>query len=284
MTLAEALRQAHQRLAAHRIDDASLEAEILLRHTLGKSRNELYLDLNKELSSKAQAAYWKLVERRLVHEPTAYIIGHREFYGLDFYVDRRVLIPRPESELLVDKALEWSKERRNESPVICEVGAGSGAIAVTVASYLPRAQVYAIDVSAQALEVTAINCRRHGVEDRVHLIHGSLLENLSGPADLVIANLPYLTRREMGTLPPEIARYEPGLALDGGESGLDVIMALCGQLAGKLRPGGLLLLEIGAGQAGAVVARLKQLEPQGEAKVSPDLSGNERVVSLRLVG
>jgi len=283
MTLAEALRHAREMLAAHQIEDATLEAELLLRHTLGKSREGLYLDLNQELDANEQADYWKLVERRLWHEPTAYITGHREFYGFDFHVDRRVLIPRPESELLVEKALAWATGRRRP-PVIGEVGTGSGAIAITLAHYLHRARVYAIDISLDALEVAAINCQRQGVADRVKLIRGSLLESLPEPADLIVANLPYLTQKEMKTLAPEVAAYEPALALAGGENGLDVIMALCDQIKGKLRPGGLLLLEIGAGQAEAVVSRLKELEPQAEVEISPDLSGHERVVSLKLPG
>lgn len=284
MTQAEALRHAREMLAAHQIDDANLEAELLLRHILNKSRAELYLDLNKELGTGEHAAFWKLVERRLGHEPSAYITGHREFYGLDFQVDHRVLIPRPESELLVEKALEWATGRGGRPPVICEVGTGSGAIAITLAHYLHRSRVYAIDISPGALEMTAENCKRHGVEGRVQLIRGSLLETLPEPADLIVANLPYLTRKEMSTLAPEIAGYEPGMALDGGENGLDVIMALSDQIAGKLRPGSLLLLEIGAGQAEAVSTRLKQLDTRAEVKVLPDLSGNERVVSLKLPG
>jgi len=283
MTLTEALRHAREMLAAHQIEDAGLEAELLLRHVLGKSRAELYLELNRELDAHEQVAYWKLIERRLGHEPAAYITGRREFYGLDFYLDRRALIPRPETELLVEKALEWAAGH-GEPDAVCEVGTGSGAVAVTLARYLHHSRVYAIDISSDALEVAAENCRRHGVEDRVKLIQGSLLESLPEPVHLIIANLPYLTHKEMRELAPEVAVYEPALALDGGESGLDVIMALCDQLEGNLRPGGLLLLEIGAGQAEAVTERLRQVEPKAEVRVSPDLSGHERVVSLKLAG
>jgi release factor glutamine methyltransferase len=284
MTLAEALRHAREMLAAHQIEDASLEAELLLRHTLRKSRAELYLDFNKDLSPEEAASFWQFVERRLDHEPTAYITGHREFYSLDFYVDRRVLIPRPESELLVEKALEWATRRGDEPFLICEVGTGSGAIAITLAWYLHRAQVYAIDISPGALEVAAINCRNHDVSHRVKLIEGNLLETLTEPVDLIVANLPYLNRQEIESLPPEIAEYEPGLALNGGETGLDGIMALCDQVPGQLRPGGLLLLEIGTGQGEIVSARLHQLMPQATVTITPDLGGSERVVSLTMPG
>ncbi|MFH0942360.1 MAG: peptide chain release factor N(5)-glutamine methyltransferase [Chloroflexota bacterium] len=282
MTLAEALRHAREMLVAHQIEEANFEAELLLRHTLGKSRAELYLDLNQDLGPNEATAFWQLIERRLGHEPTAYITGHREFYGLDFYVDRRVLIPRPESELLVEKALAWATGRGGEPALICEIGTGSGAIAITLAWYLPRSQVYATDISPGALEVAARNCRQHGVAHRVKLLGGNLLETLPEPVDLIVANLPYLSRREIEALPPEIADYEPRLALDGGETGLDRIMALSDQLPGRLRPGGLLLLEVGTSQAEALSARLRHLMPQADVSVTPDLSGAERVVSLTL--
>jgi len=282
MTLAEALQYACNILTTHQIEDARLEAELLMRHVINKSREELYLDLNNELDIQEQAILWKLVDRRLGHEPTAYITGHREFYGLDFYVDHRVLIPRPESELLVGKSLEWTTRRESEPSIICEVGTGSGAIAITLAYYLSHSLVYAIDISPETLDVAAKNCRRYGVEDRFKLLRGNLLEPLPEAADLIVANLPYLGRNEMDALAPEIASYEPRLALDGGETGLDALLALSDQIPGKLRPGSLLLLEIGAGQSEIILSQLNSLMPNAEIKVLSDLSGNERVVSLNL--
>ena len=282
MTTAEALHHARQMLAAHQIEDAGLEAELLLRHALQKSRAELFLDLNEALNPEKAATFWQLIERRLNHEPTAYITGHREFYGLDFYVDRRVLIPRPESELLVEKSLEWATRRGDEPTIIAEIGTGSGAIAIVLAWYLHRAQVYATDVSALALEVAARNCRQHGVTHRIKLLQGNLLEILPEPVDLIVANLPYVTDRELESLPPEIREHEPILALAGGESGLDRIQTLCAQITEWLNPGGLLLLETGEDQAKTVTALLHRLVPQATVEVTSDLSGIERVVSLTL--
>lgn len=282
MTAAEALRRARQRLAARKIDDAALEAELLLRHTLKKSRAELYLELNKALSPEETATFWQLIARRLNHEPTAYITGHREFYGLDLYLDRRVLIPRPESELLVEKALAWAASRGDEPVLVAEIGTGSGAIAIALARHLPQAQLYATDISAGALKVAALNCQRHHVTYRIRLLEGDLLAALNEPVDLIVANLPYLTDREMETLPPEIRDYEPGLALAGGEAGLDRIRASGNQAARWLRPGGSLLLEIGKGQAKTVTALLKGYFPPATVEIIPDLSGTERVVSLTL--
>lgn len=282
MIATEALRRARQMLAARQIEEAGLEAELLLRHALQKSRAELYLDLNEALSPEKESIFWQLIKRRLNHEPTAYITGHREFYGLDLYVDRRVLIPRPESELLVEKALEWAARRGDEPALIAEVGTGSGAIAIALARHLPRAQVYTTDISAGALEVAARNCRRHGVADRIRLLPGNMLEMLTEPVDLIVANLPYVTERELRTLPPEIRDYEPRLALAGGESGLDRIRALGTGVAGRLRPGGRLLLETGEGQAEAVTSLLSRIFPQAKVEIIPDLSGIERVVCLTL--
>ena len=282
MTASEALRRAREMLAARQIEDAGLEAELLLRHALQKSRAELYLDLNEALSPEKAATFWHLIVRRLNHEPTAYITGHREFYGLDLYVDRRVLIPRPESELLVEKALEWANKRGDEPTLIAEVGTGSGAIAIALARHLPRAQIYASDISAGALEVATQNSQRHGVAHRIKLLPGNMLEMLPEPVDLIVANLPYVTERELRALPPEIRDYEPRLALAGGESGLDRIRALGTGVAGRLRPGGRLLLETGEGQAKAVTSLLYRIFPQATVEIIPDLSGIERVVSLTL--
>jgi release factor glutamine methyltransferase len=216
------------------------------------------------------------MKRRLSGEPVAYIVEHREFYGLDFYVDRRVLIPRPESELLVERALELAQKR----PVatIAEIGTGSGAIAISLALNLPSAKICATDISAPALEVARLNCRRHGVADRVCLLLGDMLEPIPGPCDLVVANLPYVT--ELTLSRSGLAHFEPPLALNGGRDGLEKIRQLCLEVGDKLHPGGSLLLEIGQGQSGAVNAFLRRLFPRAEMEIIPDLGGIDRVVSL----
>ena len=188
MTLKQALSQARAILTASNIEDTSLESELLLRHTLQINRVQLYLDLSRELSPKQEATFWHLVERRQNGEPTAYITGHREFYGHDFYVDSRVLIPRPESELLVEKALQLAQSH----PIftMADIGTGCGAIAISLALNLPQTKIYATDISASALEVALLNCRKHGVVDRICLLQGDMLEPISEPVDLIIANLP----------------------------------------------------------------------------------------------
>ena len=278
MTLKQALSRARDILAENSIEDAPLECELLLRHALNLSRTQLYLDLDHELRHKQEEAFWHLIKRRLDGEPTAYITGHREFYGLDFYVDHHVLIPRPESELLVETALGLAQN--HPLSTIAEVGTGCGAIAISLALSLPEAKIYATDISAAALEVAVVNCQKHGVVDKVHLLHGNMLDPLPEPVDLIIANLPYVKQSELARMGS--ARFEPWLALDGGLDGTERIRQVCRQVGGKLRPSGFLLLEIGQGQRSAVTAFLHTLFPNSKIEVVPDLGGIDRVVSLSL--
>jgi release factor glutamine methyltransferase len=278
VNLKQALTQARGALADNDIEVASLEGELLLRYVLGIDRTQLYLDLNHELSPAHEAVFHRLIERRSQGEPSAYITGHREFYCLDFCVDRRVLIPRPESELLVEKAISLARNRIIST--IAEVGTGCGAIAISLAINLPQARIYASDISPQALEVARLNCRRHGVMDRIRLLQGNMLDPLPEPVDLIIANLPYVRESELPRTGP--LSFEPVLALDGGPDGAAKIDALCYQAGSRLRPGGCLILEIGQGQAKAVTTILHKVFPSARIEVFPDLSGIERVVSMCL--
>ena len=274
MKLAEALNHGRAILAQNAIEDAPLEAELLLRHVLKINRTQLYLGLEKELSPQDEKAFRALVKRRLGGEPTAYITGHREFYGLDFYVNPHTLIPRPESELLVETALMLAQD--SHFYTIADIGTGCGAIAVSLALELPRVRIYATDISLAALEIASINCQRHGVADRVRLLPGDMLEPLPEPVDLIIGNLPYVRESELAPT------FEPTLALDGGAEGTESISRLCRQAQHKLAGGGSLLLEIGQGQSQAITSLLDSLFPNGAIEVAKDLSGIERVVSLSL--
>lgn len=275
MKLKAALSRARGILAQNAIEDAPLEAELLLRHVLKINRTQLYLDLEQELSPEDEKAFGRLVERRLSGEPTAYITGRREFYGLEFYVNPHTLIPRPESELLVETALRLAQSQPIST--IADIGTGCGAIALSLALELPRARIYATDISPAALEVALVNCQRHGVADRIRLIQGDMLEPVPEPIDLIVANLPYVKESE---LTPE--NFEPLLALDGGAEGTERIARLCHQTATKLSGGGSLLLEIGQGQSGTITALLNSLFPNGVVEVFRDFSGIERVISLSL--
>jgi len=279
VTLKQALSQARERLVANNIEDASLESELLLRYTLNINRIQLYQDLEYELNPEQEQIFWNLIRRRLNHEPTAYIVGHREFYGLDFYVNPHVIIPRPESELLVEIALSLAQDHRVTT--IAEIGTGCGVIAISLALNLPQTKIYATDISAPALEVALINCRKHNVVNRIHLLQGDMLNPLPVPVDLILANLPYVKKAE---LPQSPAKFEPLLALNGGSDGLQKIRRLCRQINNKLKPTGHLLLEIGQGQGRAVTSLLRSLFPHARIEVVPDFSGINRVVRLHLPG
>jgi len=275
VTLKQALSHARGLLVANNIEDAPLESELLLRHRLGISRVQLYLDLDNELSPKDEEIFRHLIRRRLNGEPTAYITGHREFYGFDFCVDPSVLIPRPESELLVERAVTLAQN--HTSPTIAEVGTGCGAIAISLALSLPQARIYATDISASALKVALFNCQKHGLVNRICLLQGDMLDPLPQPANLIVANLPYVREAEI-----EEGSFEPMLALNGGQDGLGKIRRLCCQLRDKLCPEGYLLLEIGQGQGKAVTTLLHSLFPSAKIEVTPDLGGIERMISLTL--
>ena len=217
----------------------------------------------------------------------AYLVGHKEFYGLDFVVDRRVLIPRPETELLVERAIALGREvlaASHPSLTIADVGTGCGCIAVALAVHLPQARVFATDRSPQALEVARENVRRHGVEDRVRLLCGDLLTPVPPEVrlDLIVANLPYVSRSELEALPRSVREYEPlETALDGGEDGLALIRRLLGEAPRRLAPGGAVLLEIGATQGPRVAELARRRFPGAEVRVLPDLAGRDRVVEIR---
>ncbi len=276
MTCSEALKEARDTLATLTISDASLEAEILLRHVLKIDRAKLFLELEKPLTTEEESKFKELIQRRLNGEPSAYITGHREFYGLDFYVNWNVLIPRPETEHLVEKAIGLA--RNNNLTTIADIGTGSGVIAVCLALNLPQVAVYAVDISEKALDVAATNARKYHVAHRIEFLQGDLLEPLPEICDLIVANLPYV---KPGEITGEIT-HEPETALNGGAGGLTQIKRLIQQIKTKLKPGGYLLLEVGRGQSDRVRWFIRSLYPEAEIEVIKDLAGIERVVSARI--
>jgi release factor glutamine methyltransferase len=243
VTLKQTLQRARDTLQSHQIENAELTADVLLRHILKINRVQLYQTLDNELDFHTEQAFWSLIERHLNGEPVVYITGHKEFYGIDFMVDNRVLIPRPETELLVEKTLEIARDKRVNS--VADIGTGCGTIAISLALKLPETKIYAIDISALALEVAVQNCRQHRVLDKICLLQGNLLEPLPGPVDMIVANLPYVKKDDIAK--SYSLCFEPPLALDGGEDGLSQIRQFCFQVKNKIKPGGSLLLEIGQG-------------------------------------
>jgi release factor glutamine methyltransferase len=280
-SIGQLLIEAMQLLQEEGFDTPLLDAELLLGHVLGLTRAQIHAHPDRRLDAAELDSYRELVERRRQHEPVAYIIGHKEFYGLDFYVDRRVLIPRPETELLVEKGLEIG-QAASHPLTVADVGTGCGAIAISLAVHLPQAIIYALDASPEALEVASLNCCSHGLERRVHLLQGYLLSPLSEPVDLIVANLPYVSWAEWGQLPRTITAYEPRSALDGGPDGLDAIRRLLTQAQSHLKPQAKILLEIGAKQGPAVTDLARCHFPAAMVEVVQDYASLDRIVVIEI--
>jgi release factor glutamine methyltransferase len=281
ITIGRAIVSASQRLAEAGCDPARLDAQVILAHVLGKDRSWLFSHHEYELSEAEIAEYTELIARRARREPVAYLIGRKEFYGLEFLVDRRVLIPRPETELLVDAVLGQINSRPGQRAVVADVGAGSGAIGIAVAVNAPHCRVYGLDVSADALAVAKQNVERLDERGQVTLLQSDLLENLPEPVDIIAANLPYIAPDTLPTLDPDVRDYEPTLALAGGDNGIELIKRLLDQAPHHLAPDGTILLEIGHDQADAVQSLVKEMSPQPRyVGIRQDYSGNDRLVTI----
>ncbi|HIP97388.1 MAG TPA: peptide chain release factor N(5)-glutamine methyltransferase [Anaerolineae bacterium] len=279
-----ALRWATARLRAAGVDSPRLDAEILLAHVLAVDRAHVLAHPERGLRATESARYRQLIIRRARHEPVPYLVGHQEFYGLDFRLGPAVLIPRPETELLVEAAVALGCASETRPWIVTDVGTGCGAIAISLAVNVPHARVYAVDVSAEALAVAEENSRRHGVGGRVTLLRGHLLAPLPEPVDCIVANLPYVSRAEWGSLPTGIAAYEPRLALDGGPDGLAYIGELLASAGPYLRPAGVILLEIGAAQGPAVIRLAEEYFPRARVDLLRDYAGLDRVVRVQTAG
>jgi release factor glutamine methyltransferase len=275
------LVSAVQRLNEAGCENARLDAQVLLAYVLGQERSWLFAHHDYPLSEAEAEQYTELVARRVCREPVAYLIGRKEFYGMEFLVDQRVLIPRPETELLIDLALAQVRNRKNHRIVVADVGTGSGAIAVTLAMHAPEAQIYGLDVSPAALTVAQKNQARLAPTSAITFLQSDLLEALPEPVDLIVANLPYVTADEYKQLDPDIRDYEPRLALEAGAQGLDVIERLLQQVSHHLKPKGAVLLEIGSHQGDAVIKLAKAMKPRPSyVGLRRDYSGHVRMVTL----
>ncbi|MDR1486876.1 MAG: peptide chain release factor N(5)-glutamine methyltransferase [Deltaproteobacteria bacterium] len=222
-----------------------LEAELLLSEVLGLKRVQLYINFERILTTSEVDAYRELVRRRAAREPIAYILGRKEFYKLDLTVSPSTLIPRPETEHLVDEAIRILKRLNLAQAKVADIGCGSGAIALALASNLPQITVSAVDISAEALEVAEQNAKKHNLAERIRFFAGDLTEPLVGERfDVICANLPYIPHEEMANLAPDVALFEPKSALDGGVDGLEPIQKLLTNVTDFLSPQGHLLLEI----------------------------------------
>ena len=278
----------HERLAGARqtliqagipADQAALDAEILARHVLECDRATLLTRARDPIPSAFNRLYHTLVTRRAAREPTAYIVGHREFWGLEFDVTPAVLIPRPETELIVEEAISVIPIREAARRII-DVGTGSGCLAVALAVEFPPATVVAIDLSEEALAVAARNAERHNLIGRIDFVRTDLLQGVSGTADLIVSNPPYVPDRDAPIVQPEVGRYEPPSALYGGKDGLDLIRRLLADARPLLATGGWLIMEFGFGQEPAVEETARELG-WTVGRMRGDLQGIPRVAVLR---
>lgn len=284
-SVAALLAEAETVLKAHEVETARLDAEALLAYVLGMDRARLFARMTEAVPQPQQDTFQALVERRVRREPLAYITGVREFWSLEFQVTSEVLIPRPETELLVETVLHLLSQAPGPKPQapsrLLDLCTGSGCIAIALAKESPEAEVWAIDISAAALAVAQANARRHGVIERVHFLQGNMLSFINKEKirfDAIASNPPYIPALDLATLQPEVRQWEPATALNGGSDGLDFYRALIEEGPTYLRSGGCLVMELGAGQSPAVLCLLReQRNLMGEFGVR-DYAGHERVV------
>jgi release factor glutamine methyltransferase len=269
-------------LAGRGIEGARLDAELLVAHALGLRRIDLYLRIEQPLDEAELAKIRGLVERRRKREPVAYILGHRDFYNRRFAVDARALVPRPETELVVEAALARLKARGDGPLRVLDLGTGTGAIAITLALELPSATVDAVDLSEAALSLARENVAAHGVGARVTLHHGSLYEPVGDARyDLVVSNPPYIPSAECDALMPDVARFEPRMALDGGDDGTLILRSLVAGAPSHLLPGGSLVVELGHDQ-GPVARALAEAAGFPTVGVTLDYARLDRVLTADL--
>ncbi len=266
------------------IETAILDAQLLMARVLRCSRLDVIAHPERSLTDLEQAEYNALVNKRISRYPLAYILGRKEFYGIEIEVRAGVLIPRPETEILVEECLRRLRNcvGNGRLPVIADIGVGSGAIAIAIAINLPSIEVYATETSMAALEVARLNVEKHKLSRRVRLLEGNLCEPLrcmKGQFDAIVSNPPYIPTSEIGNLQPEVKLYEPMEALDGGADGLDVYRKLIPDAHELLKERAFLAVEVGAGQADAV-ARIAQSAGYRQCEVVPDFAGIERVVII----
>lgn len=259
ITVREALQEGAELLSRAGVESARLDAELLLGKAFGRTREEIYLNYETELGREVEELFNALLRRRARREPIAYITGEREFWSLGFLVTPEVLVPRPETELLVEVTLELVKKSEGNHPVkILDLGTGSGIVAVSLAKEIDDVELWATDLSARALKVAQTNAMRHGVEEKIRFLPGDAFEPVRGQTDffnVIVSNPPYVRRGELGSLPPEIREWEPRLALDGGADGLVFYRRIAEESHFYLAGGGFVAVEIGA-DMGAEVCRL----------------------------
>ena len=288
MLICELLQESAAVLSNAGIESPAIDAELLLGYCLEMSRTELYLNAQDTLSSVSVIQFQSLLKRREQREPLAYILGVQEFWSLDFLVTPDVLIPRPETELLLEKVISFYRASRPNNGLLVDLCCGSGAIAVVLAKEL-QLKVIAVDISFEALRITKANCEKHGVSHLVSPLQSDLLTAFRPVSGIscVVSNPPYVSREEMDDgLQPEVDLYEPHLALDGGQKGLEIIQRIKKQLSTQLAPGGYLFMEIGTEQGQDICQLFTTKETEkltfGDVSVQKDYAGHDRFFQAKI--
>jgi release factor glutamine methyltransferase len=277
-----------QRLLHAGIETARLDAEVILGHVLSVTREQLLASADCSLNEVQIRQYSELLSRRLMREPVAHIIGRQEFWSLDFHVTSDVLIPRPETERLVEIALNLAREvARAEALQILDIGTGSGAIAISLAKELSSSVIWATDISCAALEIAQRNAARHGAADQIHFLHGDLFAALGetrGRFALIVSNPPYIRTAEIEALEPEVRLWEPHAALDGGVDGLEFYRRIAHKASDYLVPKGAIAVEIGADMGNEVARLFAEVGGYADMTIFQDYAGRDRVVVAKLAG
>lgn len=284
MTIVEALQKAAESLSAHNVPDARLDAELLLRHVLGKDRAWLLVHMQDRLDDQVQRSFERIIDRRKLREPLQYITGSQEFWGVPLMVTPDVLIPRPETEFVVEAALKAVSGIT--TPVIVDLCTGSGCIAISLAKELPRARIFATDRSDRAVHVAQENARQNDVANRIRFLEGDLFEPLEemdirGRIDVIVTNPPYVRSGDLTTLQPEVRDFEPEMALVAGPAGTEVAERIIHQAPEYLKLGAPLIMEMGIGQTAALRKILESTHKFGSIGIVKDLAGIERVIIAR---
>ena len=274
----EIIQRCHHELEAIGIPDARLEAEVMVMNVMRMPRQDLFAHQEDEATTQHEQDIQGILDRRRTREPLAYILGYREFYGINLLVNSDVMVPRPETETMVEHALFMALMGMESAQlVIADVGTGAGAIAINLAIHIPAARIYAVDLTDPVLNVANYNIRSHNVADRVTLCQGDLLEPVPERVDLIVANLPYIPTERIPTLQPEV-QWEPKAALDGGEDGLDLVRRMMSQATVKLNDQGIILLELDPEQMPAASEIALRNFPEATVTVEQDLTRRDRIL------
>jgi len=283
-TIHEALKDAEERLK-DKACTPLLDAQVILCHVLNEDRLYIIVNRDRILTDEDVYKYNKLIEKRIKGVPVQYLTGRQEFMGLEFCVEEGVLIPRPDTEILIEKILDFVDENTRYN--IVDIGTGSGAITVSLAQFIKKAYIYSIDISKKALEVAMKNAYNHGVMSRISFLSGDLFEpleniDIKGKVDILVSNPPYIPTEEIERLQVEVSKYEPIIALDGGNDGLDFYRDIIDKAPEYLRKGGFLALEVGHDQARRVIELMEEKDRYVDIQITKDLAGIERVVSAKI--